>query len=377
MGCSRREVSETGRPFTFYYCGMSAGLPLPALLAHALVAFIIEFDNEFEHRMPHRTTLRGQATGVRTGPWLVSMAMWYTCMRFVGDEGIRAGELENLARTGTNLNGMQRWGYIVVEPDPANNGVKRIHATDNGRKAREIWQTLFNVIEKRWQERFGEDNIAQLRESLLTIARRIDIDLPDCLPILGHGLFSRRQDSKPATPAGQDVSSDLLLPALLSKVLLAFAIEFERDADVSLAISANVLRLAGDEGVPLRDLPRMSGASKEGIAMALSFLERRGYAAVRAGSSGSRVRVLYLTPKGQRARQDYSGRIASIEESWRMRLGKKTIATLRKSLEQLNGPPLWRGLEPYPDGWRASVPRLEVLPHYPMILHRGGFPDGS
>ena len=35
------------------------------------------------------------------------------------------------------------------------------------------------------------------------------------------------------------------------------------------------------------------------------------------------------------------------------------------------------GLEPYPDGWRAKVPRSEVLPHYPTVLHRGGFPDGS
>jgi hypothetical protein len=36
-----------------------------------------------------------------------------------------------------------------------------------------------------------------------------------------------------------------------------------------------------------------------------------------------------------------------------------------------------RGLEPYPDGWRAKVRRLEVLPYYPMVLHRGGYPDGS
>jgi hypothetical protein len=38
---------------------------------------------------------------------------------------------------------------------------------------------------------------------------------------------------------------------------------------------------------------------------------------------------------------------------------------------------LFGGLDLYPDGWRASVPKPEGLPHYPMILHRGGFPDGS
>ena len=38
---------------------------------------------------------------------------------------------------------------------------------------------------------------------------------------------------------------------------------------------------------------------------------------------------------------------------------------------------LWKGAEPYPDGWRAAVRRPTTLPHYPVISHRGGFPDGS
>ncbi len=32
---------------------------------------------------------------------------------------------------------------------------------------------------------------------------------------------------------------------------------------------------------------------------------------------------------------------------------------------------------PYPDGWRAQVSRPEVLPDYPVVSMRGGFPDGS
>jgi hypothetical protein len=35
------------------------------------------------------------------------------------------------------------------------------------------------------------------------------------------------------------------------------------------------------------------------------------------------------------------------------------------------------GLKPYADGWRAAVREPETLPHFPMVLHRGGFPDGS
>ncbi len=79
---------------------------------------------------------------------------------------------------------MERWGYIIVEA-----GV--IRATPKGRQAREVWGPLFGIIEKHWQERFGRDKIYQLRESVTAVIRQFDFELPDCLPILGHGLFSR------------------------------------------------------------------------------------------------------------------------------------------------------------------------------------------
>jgi hypothetical protein len=116
--------------------------------------------------------------------------------------------------------------------------------------------------------------------------------------------------------------------------------------------------------------------------MSVSFLEKRGYAAMKPESRGSRVKVPVLTPKGRDAHTLYIQLLAKIEERWQARFGKETIHALRKSLERLVGEPtgqspLFRGLEPYPNGWRASVRRPEGLPHYPMILHRGGFPDGS
>ncbi|MGA2826507.1 MAG: hypothetical protein ABSF03_10325 [Streptosporangiaceae bacterium] len=39
--------------------------------------------------------------------------------------------------------------------------------------------------------------------------------------------------------------------------------------------------------------------------------------------------------------------------------------------------PLGPVLEPYPGNWRADVRAPRTLPHYPMVLHRGGYPDGS
>jgi DNA-binding MarR family transcriptional regulator len=346
----------------------AAELPLSTLLSQVLVAFTIEFDNEFEHRMPHRTTNHG---GERDGPWLVSMVMWSNCMRFVGEEGITVGRLEDLARTTTNLNGMVRWGYITVERD------RLIRATPKGRKAQEVWKPLFGAIEARWRERFGNAEIDQLRESLQALISRLDVDLPDCLPILGYGLFSRVSDH-PRRPPGEREES-LSLPALLSRVLLAFAVSFERKSDLSLAISANVLRVLGEKdekGVRVRDLPLLTGVSKEAISMAAGVLQKNHVAEIATERTGSRAKVIRLTAKGREAQEAYRERLAFIEERWKERFGQDAIRNLREPLERLVGE-LFLGLVPYPDAWRASVRTPGTLPHYPMVLHRGGFPDGS
>ena len=366
-------------------------LPLSTLLSQALVAFTIEFDNEFEHRTPHRTTSHGATAGARQGPWLASMAMWSTCMRFVGEAGVTVRELEDLARTKTNLNGMQRWGYILVKPDPADSRPKPpqadwvIRATFKGRMAQEVWRPLFGAIEERWRERFGGDEIARLRDSLGAVIGHMDEDLPDCLPILGYGLFSTGPRDNRRTPVRSEhgAGSQLPLPALRSRVLLAFAIEFERESDLSLAICANVVRVLDEKGVRVRDLPLLSGVSKEAISMALGFLEKKLVAVVEPDPTGSRLKVARLTAKGIEAQAAYRQLLSTIEERWQARFGKEAIHALREALEQLagdataEGSPLFRGLEPYPDGWRAAVRKPETLPHYPMVLHRGGFPDGS
>ena len=222
-------------------------LLLPALLSQVLVAFTIEFDNEFEHRVPHRTTNHGSTTESRHVPWLVSRVMWSNFMRFVDEEGTTIRELQSLLRMPAKAMRIwvtrmsEWWGYIVVESKVE--GALAI-PTPGGRKALEVWRTLEGLIEKRWRERLGGDNVDRLHERLSAIVGQIDVDLPDSLPILGYGLFSKcaRRPAKPAPASG------LSLPSLLSRVLLWFAVEFERGSEVSLAISANVLRLVQEEG---------------------------------------------------------------------------------------------------------------------------------
>jgi DNA-binding MarR family transcriptional regulator len=179
------------------------------------------------------------------------------------------------------------------------------------------------------------------------------------------------------------VIAKLSLASLLSQVLLWFAVEFERESPVSLAISANVLRLVSNDGARASDLPRLASVSKEAIATSLSFLAKRGYVETTSKKDGSRAKVIALTEKGRAAQDTYCELVWAIEERWQSRYGAKAVLSLRESLEQLaygrseQTSPLFRGLEPYSDGWRACVPKLEGLPHFPMVLHRGGFPDGS
>jgi hypothetical protein len=366
-----------------------ADMPLSALLSQVLVAFTIEFDNEFEHQVPHRTTNHGSTPGAGNVPWLVSRVMWSNFLRFVDAKGTSIRELQSRIRMPykdlrpwlTRLSDW--WGYILVESKVAGSTAKRMHPdalvvpTPGGRRALEVWRSLDALVEKRWRDRPYGESIDDLREALSNIAGQIHVQLPESLPILGYGLFSTGpEDAQPAQASGGS------LPSLLSKVLLWFAIAFEGACPVSLAISANVLRLLTDEGTPVRDLPRMAGVSKEATATSLSFLDKRGYTALRS-KPGAGGKVLLLTAKGRDAQEAYGRVVWSIEQQWQMHFGEGVVGLLRKSLESLAGQPdkqrspLFLGLDPYPDGWRASVPKPERLPHYPMVLHRGGFPDGS
>jgi DNA-binding MarR family transcriptional regulator len=371
---------------------MDERLPLSALLSQTLVAFTIEFDNEAEHRMPHSTTDYGSnygagAAGTLHAPWLASMVMWWNCMRFVNDDGVTVRELARLARTATNLDGMRRWGYIRIEPDTAGARSKKprpdavLRPTAGGRRVQEVWRQLFHVIETRWEKRFGKREVDRLRDALRALVVQFDQALPDCMPILHYGMVTQKPDA--ALRATANDAETLPLVALLARALVAFALEFEGTSEVSLAICANVLRVIGDAGARVRDLPRLGGVSKEAIAMALGVLTKRGYAAVMPESAGSKVKAVVLTGKGQLARKIYGELLTAIEGRWSSRFGEDTVQALREALESLGaGAPaassrLFLGLKPYADNWRTAVKKPEVLPHYPMVLHRGGYPDGS
>jgi DNA-binding MarR family transcriptional regulator len=355
-------------------------MPLPTLLSQVLVAYTIEFDNEFEHQMPHRTT-RGPAASGRRGPWLVSQAMWSNFMRFVDPDGTPLTHLAEAVRL-TNLAGLRRWGYVTV--DRSAHGADVVRPTRAGLRAQQVWTPLEAAIERRWCERFGAAAVGRLRQALGTLSAGVDRALPAYLPV--SSVYRLDQAMFP-TAAVADRPD--WLSAWLSQVLLAYTLDYERESRFALAVGANVLRILTGPGVPLRELPRLAAVSREAASVSVTFLDRNGYLTL-SPDPLRRGKQAQLTPKGLAAQRRHEHVTAETEDAWVARFGKPAVAELRASLEALTAEPgtLAEGLEPYADGWRAHPPYRDQtarmrkdpvtgLPWYPMVSHRGGFPDGS
>jgi hypothetical protein len=292
---------------------------------------------------------------------------------------------------------MERWRYVFVASARARQPPKAkrdgwgsarglrsdwvVRQTPAGRTAAEIWPELFGEIEARWEERFGADAVGELREALRAIVARIEVELPEFLPIVGssNGMAA----DLPLRERRGTAADSLHLAALLSQALLAYTLDFERHSELSLPLSANFVRVLGEKDVFVSELPSAAGVSKEGTAMALTVLAKTGQVALEGATAATKVARLTLA--GRRL-QKADGRLhANVAE----RFGAENLRRLRFSLERvLEHVELARGLEPHPDGWRASKQYRErtktmienpraALPHYPMVLHRGGWPDGS
>jgi DNA-binding MarR family transcriptional regulator len=363
---------------------MAERTPLPTLLSQTLVAFTIEFDNEAEHRVQHWTT-RGSSAGARRGVWLASQAMWANFMQFIPEEGVALGKVDGCARL-TNLAGLKRWRYVEVKPDPADERSDPpesdwlVRPTPAGLRAQEIWRPLSGEIEGRWRERFTKTRVDRLALALRGFASRAEISLPQYLPVVAIAMGT--DPDKLEAGAAEQAGAVDDLSALLSKVLMMFTLDFERETRLSLPISANTLRVLGEEPLRLRDLPRLTGVSKEAVSMSLGLLKRTGCAVIEPDPSATRGQVSRLTPKGQKAQDNYRRVLAETEARWAERFGDAGLERLRNALEGIVGAPggpspLLKAIEPYPEGWWASGKRPEILPHYPMVLHRGGWPDGA
>lgn len=352
-------------------------VPLTTPLSQLLIALTIEFDNEFDHRMV-------EADVGRRLP--ISMTMWSNFLRFVGD-GITVSDLVEAAgipksKTLSTVGGMERWRYVFLTPgsEPKRDGwgSKRglrgewiVRPTPVGQKTQEIAPPLFGEVEKRWEDRFGTGPIHELRGALRAVIDGLDIDLPEYLPIVGSANGMRTEvehRERGAIPSH--------LSALLSQVLLAYTLEYERGSELSLPLTANFVRVIDDAGLDVRDIPAAAGVSKEATAMALNFLKKSGYVSVEQKHAR-------LTARGLEVQAAAPALHGEIERAWKPRRLRDAMGRVLDQEAALS-----EGLRPYPDGWRARKRYVEQtnaviddpsgrLPHYPMVLHRGGWPDGS
>lgn len=385
---------------------MDDRLPLSTLLSLLLVAFTIEADNEFERRVPHFTTTGGLAAPPGApAVWLTSLVMWFNFMRYVSSEGTRAGEIQSDARITdelmhVSLAGMERWGYIDVVRAPSAGGSKApraewlIRPKAGGRNAQEAWVSLIEEVEARWVERFGVAAIERVRHSLASAAVGVVVPgRPDFVPI---ARYQARLNVEVPDPSSLEraLSADAPLPVLLSRVLVEFALEFERRSGVSLAISATALRVIRAGGVPAGDLPSLAGLSKELTTYMVRVLEKSGYAEVRSDLAVKGKKRVCLTDAGIDAQSTYRILTTAIEDEWRDSIGDQQVDDLREAIDVMvkmrdeDGPRLSRGVRPHDGGWRSAkryvaqtnafiADPLQALPHHPVVSHRGGFPDGS
>ncbi len=135
--------------------------------------------------------------------------------------------------------------------------------------------------------------------------------------------------------------------------------------------------------VRLHDLAPRVGLAREAMDVIVGRMAKWGLATIAADPTASRGRVAQLTGSGLRARAEYLPTTDAVAFDWRRRYGERELVRLREELIAAVGEPgggsspLWAGLKPHPEGWRASLPAPECLPHYPLVTHRGGYPDGS
>jgi hypothetical protein len=345
--------------------GAVSRAPLTALLSWGWVAFTIEADNAVE-----------AAGSERVGRlFRISLPMWANGLRFIGADGISVGELRVRAQAACNIGGLERWGWITV--GDAGNGRRDgygshrgvtsgtvLRVTRAGACARRLWPEVIAGVEQRWRDRFGAAAVDSLRDALGPHAGRMPSAPPEVHPSDGF---------RTHVVEGPDPGQDRWLGGLLGQALTSLTLGQEEGSPVSLPLAANFLRVVDGETVRIRDLPALSGVSREAVAMATRFLERRGLA-----ESGPQ-RSITLTAAGRAALVDYRARATAGEDPV-LRAALEPVVSRREALAE--------GLVPPPGGWRGEKPYLAqtrrvladpaaALPWQPMVLHRGGWPDGS
>lgn len=141
------------------------------------------------------------------------------------------------------------------------------------------------------------------------------------------------------------------LYALLAHALLDFNRDFERSASdvdehTSLLVWADFLRVVGDDGISVSDLPSAARISRRAAQAWLRRSPTNRWVEVTA--EAPRVKIARLTDAGRRTRDNCEAIAGATEQAWRAKVGEADAKGARAALEDL-------------------VSRLDLeLPHYPI-----------
>lgn len=375
----------------------ASGRPLSVLLSQLLVAFTVEFDDEFERQMAEAGD-----RGAR-----LSLVVWANLLRFVSDGALAVHDLAAHAIATQDeirfrLGCLERWRFVVLEPSETGRAVPtRFHRlsgrerragwgsgrgigadwivrlTSRGLMASRIWPPLFDVVEQRWEKRFGKDEVDNLRETLHNVADKLEIDLPEALP--PERLGPDKEGQYPRVVSESDgatrFSNPRALPTLLSRLLLMFRLEFDSESPAPLSLCANTIRVLGEKPIRLADISRLTGSSPETTDIGWRL---KPYVVVTPDLAAKRGKVVCLSPRGLEAQQTYRQLAGEIERRWEKRFGKQDVNALRRALEALfdrhseSGPLLSEGLVPPKGTVRAGdeAPALGRREPGPAALQR-------
>ena len=314
--------------------------PLPTLLGRALGAFAGDYDSA-----------RGEDRSIP------QLGAWANALRVIDAEGTDQRQLGRRAVISKRVaevvvSRLEKRGQVSVEAKaiPGRRGKARIvHLTADGRAARNAAARLVDTVQEDWRQRFGNDGIARLRDALSSVVDRLPVELPHYVtgygagdPSVTGGDYVPEDPGPPRIPAhGQDwpvvvrepgnASGDLPLPALLSPVLAAFAIDYERERLGHLPTVSNFLRFVGDEGVTLARAQALGGVSGNGKTLH----ERHLDVVVEPGRARDQDRRVYLTPKTRRMRDAYPHLVGEIEQRWCEEYGD-AVSAMRSALAAMN-----------------------------------------
>jgi hypothetical protein len=326
------------------------------VLGRLWVAHVWECDLLAEQRLTHRTTVgnrRGQKGDKGSGPWLISRAMWLLAPRFTDPALVGL----------TNPGGLDRWGYVL-------NGRPTRHAT----AAAAVFGPLGAEVDGRWAERFGADVVGRARTALTELTAELGDPLW-ALPVVPYQTGLRTDADAVAAAPALVARAERDLSELMAGPLLRLTLGYEERSRLGLPLVADLLRVL-DEPRRVRDLPVVTGASVEAVSSMLGFAERRELVVVED-------RVARATDKGHRVRGRHDGWLAKATAGWAgSAAAEEALAPILSSerlAEGLAAPESsWRRVAPYRARSEAVLadPRVH-LPRHPLVLHRGGYPDGS